>query len=67
MRKSVLFLAAVAVVSAPAAALAAKSVKTAKPRVYSTTAENMNESSAKFVVEGVRQFFVPLRVTLAAK
>jgi hypothetical protein len=66
MRKSVLFLAIVAAASAPASAFAAKSAKPAKPRVVSTTAENMNELSVKLVAEGVRQIFVPLQVTLAS-
>lgn len=67
MRISVLCLAVVAAVAVPAAAFAAQTVKPAKPRVVSTTAANMNELSAKFVADGIRQVFVPLEVTLARK
>ncbi len=67
MRISVLVLAVVAVASAPAAAFAAKSAKPVKPRVVSTTPANMNELSAKLVVDGLHQIFVPLEVTLARK
>jgi hypothetical protein len=65
MRKSVLLLAVVAAMAAPGAALA-KSAKVAKPRVVSTTVANQNELSRKVVADAVRQFFVPLEVTIAS-
>jgi len=47
------------VATAPTVAFAAKKKAAAKPKVYSTTAANMNESSARLVRDGVMQFFVP--------
>jgi hypothetical protein len=57
MRKGALLLAMLMVAAAPTVAFAAK--KAAKPKVYDTKADNMNESSARLVRDGVMQFIVP--------
>jgi hypothetical protein len=57
MRKGALLLAVLMVAAAPTVAFAAK--KAAKPKVYDTKADNMNESSARLVRDGVMQFYVP--------
>ena len=58
MRKGALLLAVLMVATAPTVAFAQKKAA-AKPKVYSTTAANMNESSQRLVRDGLMQFFVP--------
>lgn len=55
MRKGALLLAALMVAAAPSAALAAKKKAPAAPAKYDTTKENSNESSARFVRDGLMQ------------
>lgn len=55
MRKSALLLAALMVAAAPSAALAAKKKAAAAPAKYDTTKTNSNESSARFVRDGLMQ------------
>ena len=57
MRKGALLLAVLMLATAPTVAFAAK--KAAGPKKYDTKADNMNESSARLVRDGVMQFFVP--------
>ena len=59
MRKGALLLAVLMVATAPTVAFAAKKKTAPKPKVYSTTAANMNESSARLVRDGMMQFMVP--------
>ena len=59
MRKGALLLAVLMVATAPTVAFAAKKKAAAKPKVYTTTAANMNESSARLVRDGMMQFMVP--------
>ncbi len=59
MRKGALLLAMLMVATAPTVAFAAKKKAAPKPKVYTTTAANMNESSQRLVRDGVMQFFVP--------
>ena len=60
MRKGTLLLAILIIAAAPTAALAKKK-KAAAPKVYSTTAANANESSARLVRDGISQIFVPFQ------
>ena len=57
MRKGALLLAVLMVAAAPTVAFAAK--KAAAPKKYDTKADNMNESGARLVRDGMMQFFVP--------
>jgi hypothetical protein len=57
MRKGALLLAVLMVATAPTVAFAAK--KAAGPKKYDTKADNMNESSARLVRDGMMQFMVP--------
>jgi len=66
MRRSVVFLAVVAALTAPTAAFAAKKKAVKKPAVVSTTPANQNQLSAKVAVDAIHQIFVPLEVTLAS-
>ena len=59
MRKGALLLAVLMVATAPTVAFAAKKKAAPKPKVYTTTAANMNESSARLVRDGFAQFLVP--------
>lgn len=62
MRKGALLLAILMVASASTAALAAKKKKAAPAsKVYSTSAANANESSARLVRNGFGQIFVPFQ------
>lgn len=68
MRKSSVLLALVVAATVPSAALAAaKNGKPAKPVVVSTTPANQNALSARVVVDGLHQIFVPFEVMLASK
>jgi hypothetical protein len=64
MRKGALLLAMLMLATAPTVAFAAKKKAAPKPKVYSTTAANMNESSARLVRDGAMQFFVPTQSNL---
>jgi hypothetical protein len=53
--------------SAPTMAFAAKKKAPPAPKVYSTTPDNSNESSARIVRDGIMQLFVPFQPVVAAK
>jgi hypothetical protein len=57
------------VASAPTMAFAAKKKMKAPaaPKVYSTTPDNSNESSARIVRDGFMQIFVPFQPVVAVK
>ncbi len=65
MRKGALLLAMLMVAAAPTAVLAKGKKAAAKPKVYSTTPANSNESSARVVRDGVSQIFVPAQSVVA--
>ena len=68
MRKSSVLLALVVAAAVPSAAFSAtKKDKVTKPVVVSTTPANQNTLSARVVVDGLHQIFVPFQVMLAAK
>jgi hypothetical protein len=65
MRSVALLLLMSVAVAAPTGAFAAKKAKApVKPKVMSSTPENLNALSAKAVGDGLHQIFVPLEVTL---
>lgn len=67
MRKGALLLSILMVASAPTVAFAAKKKAGPAPKkVYSTNADNMNESSARLVRDGLSQIFVPTQSIVAA-
>lgn len=67
MRSVALLLVMSVAVAAPTGAFAAKKARApAKPKVMSSTPDNLNALSAKVVAEGLHQIVVPLEVTLLA-